>query len=161
MRESCKDDCTVTIRDAKRGDVRQIRRLVHYYAERDIILDRDEQDILASINTFLVAEYDTEIRGIISFYDYGEKLKEIRSLAVDNNWKKSGIGSALLKNLIVMLRREFPESKIFTLTFSPLFFQKYGFVIIDKDTLPEKIWKDCKNCKHRDNCSETALILPQ
>jgi amino-acid N-acetyltransferase len=161
MLESCKDDSTVTIRDAMRGDVQQIRRLVHYYAERDIILDRDEQDILASLNTFLVAEYDNEILGIISFYDYGEKLKEIRSLAVDDNWKKSGIGSALLKNLIAMLRKKFPESKIFVLTFSPLFFKKYGFTIIDKDTLPEKIWKDCQNCKHKDNCGETALILPQ
>lgn len=161
MRESCKDDITVTIRDAMRGDVQQIRRLVHYYAERDIILDRDEEDILASLNTFLVAEYDKKILGIISFYDYGKKLKEIRSLAVENNWKKCGIGSTLLENLIAILCKKFPESKIFVLTFSPQFFQKYGFMIIDKDTLPEKIWKDCKNCKHRDNCGETALILPQ
>ncbi|PKL17488.1 MAG: GNAT family N-acetyltransferase, partial [Spirochaetae bacterium HGW-Spirochaetae-5] len=29
---------------------------------------------------------------------------------------------------------------------------------VPKDDFPEKIWKDCDNCKDKDKCGETALI---
>jgi amino-acid N-acetyltransferase len=149
-----------TVRHALKRDIEQIRTLIKFYADKGLILDRDSNDIAQSLDMFLVAEKKNKIYGVISFHDYGARLKEIRSLAVEKKWEKNGIGSTLLKKIIDTLKKRYPESKIFVLTYSPLFFKKYGFIEVDRDSLPEKIWKDCKNCKQKDNCGETALILP-
>jgi amino-acid N-acetyltransferase len=148
-----------TVRHALKRDIEQIRKLIKFYADEGLILDRDSNDIAQSLDMFLVAEKKNKIYGVISFHDYGAMLKEIRSLAVEKKWEKNGIGSTLLKKIIDILKTRHPESRIFALTYSPLFFKKYGFIEVDKDSLPEKIWKDCKNCKQKDNCGETALIL--
>jgi amino-acid N-acetyltransferase len=148
-----------TVRYALLGDIEQIHKLIKFYADKGLILDRDRNDIAQSLEMFLVAEKKNEIFGVISFHDYGKRLKEIRSLAVDNKCEKNGIGSTLLKKIIDILKNRYPESKIFVLTYSPLFFKKYGFIEVDRDSLPEKIWKDCKNCREKDNCGETALIF--
>lgn len=148
-----------TVRYALAGDIERIHTLIKFYADRGLILERDRNDIARSLDMFLVAEKKKEILGVISFHDYGKRLKEIRSLAVNNKWEKNGIGSTLLKKIIAILKSRYPESKIFVLTYSPRFFIKYGFIEVDRDSLPEKIWKDCKNCKNKDNCGETALIF--
>ena len=48
--------------------------------------------------------------------------------------------------------------KVFTLTLEPQFFERIGFVVIGKDTLPMKVWSDCAKCSKQDQCDETALI---
>lgn len=148
-----------TVRYALVEDIERIHALIKFYADKGVILQRDRNDIARSLDMFLVAEKKEEILGVISFHDYGKRLKEIRSLAVNKNWEKNGIGSTLLKEIIDILKSRFPESKIFVLTYAPQFFIKYGFVEVDRDSLPEKIWKDCKNCTDKDNCGETALIF--
>jgi amino-acid N-acetyltransferase len=72
----------MVIRKALQGDIDSIHDVVRYYAERDILLARTKEDIAGALNTFLVAEDGNSFTGVISYYDYGEKLKEIRSLAV-------------------------------------------------------------------------------
>ena len=39
----------------------------------------------------------------------------------------------------------------------PDFFIKLGFKIVDKGTLPQKIWKDCFDCPKFPDCGETAV----
>ena len=50
--------------------------------------------------------------------------------------------------------------KIFVLTYALPLFEKLGFQIIDKTELPQKIWKDCQDCRKQDHCDETAMIRP-
>lgn len=100
---------------------------------------------------------DDTIAGVISYHDYGRHLKEIRSLAVRDADSRKGVGSRLVRHLIKQLSRE-GSPKIFVLSYSPVFFIKNGFAPVDKETFPEKIWKDCINCPDQENCGETALV---
>lgn len=148
------------IRTALIEDAEPIYKLIKNYAEKGVILERSLDDIRENISNFLVAVTGNTIIGSITHYDYGKNLKEVRSLAVDESFHGSGIGRALLAGLIKQVRLENP-SKIFTLTYRPDFFEKNGFIAVPKDEFPEKIWKDCDNCKDKDKCGETAMIYKE
>lgn len=145
------------IKKATKDDIDSIYKIIKPYSDAEIILDRTKDDIYNSIKHFLTAKIDNRVIGVISLYDYGNKLKEIRSLAVTKEFYENGIGSALLKALINDILNK-GNVKIFVLTYSPVFFKKNGFVEVSKESLPLKIWKDCNKCKNRENCGETALI---
>lgn len=145
------------IRAAEEKDIDPIHALIRYYALQGVILERTSEDIRANLENFIVAEDSGNVIGAATFYDYGETLKEVRSFAIDENYHGMGIGSALLKKLIENIDGK-SSTRIFTLTYKPEFFSKNGFTVVSKDDFPEKIWKDCRNCKDWDNCGETALV---
>jgi len=145
------------IRTAEEKDIKSIHELIMHYAAKGVILERSIDDIKNNLDSFLVAEINGEITGTVTHYDYGESLKEVRSLAVTENCQGMGIGRELLSQLIKNIKSRF-DAKIFTLTYKPDFFKKSGFTVVPKDEFPEKIWKDCLSCKDRDNCGETALV---
>lgn len=147
---------TVSVRKAVNGDINSIYRIISSYSADGVLLSRSIDDINDNLENFLVAEIRGAIAGVITFYDYGEHLKEVRSLAVGKAHLRRGIGSALLRRLISELTHA-NHPKIFVLTYAPQFFEKNGFSMINMDTLPEKIWKDCINCTRQDTCNETAL----
>ncbi|MCP4763912.1 MAG: GNAT family N-acetyltransferase [archaeon] len=149
----------IFVRKAASTDINDIYKILKPYADDGIILERSKKDIDDALNYFFVAEDNNKVIGTVSYHDYGNNLKEVRSLAVEDNSSRKGAGSALLKALIESLHKDFPEVKIFVLSYYPEFFKKLNFIEIPKDNLPEKIWKDCQNCQNRDNCGETALIL--
>jgi amino-acid N-acetyltransferase len=148
---------THSIRSAVINDVDAIYKLIKHYSEIGVILERSIDDITSNINSFIVAVADDRIIGSVTYYDYGKNLIEVRSLAVEESFHKLGIGRALLLKLIDQVKSK-NESKIFTLTYRPDFFQKNGFIVVSKDNFPEKIWKDCDKCRDREKCGETALI---
>jgi amino-acid N-acetyltransferase len=148
----------IIIRKPYTDEAESISELLASYAQKGIVLPRTVDEIRNSLETWLVAEYDNKIVGAVSRYDYGQKLLEIRSLVVSNDYSKQGIGSILVKLMIRELQREGKE-KLFVLTYSPEFFKKNGFLEVPKGSLPEKIWKDCINCVNKDSCGETALIF--
>ncbi|HNU91078.1 MAG TPA: GNAT family N-acetyltransferase [Spirochaetota bacterium] len=147
------------IREAVTSDVESIYRLLAPYSLENIILERSRKDISNSIDKFLVAVHNSAIIGVVSYYDYGPMLKEVRSLAVKKGLGGRGAGSELVRELLSTLHGKFPGAKVFVLTYSPAFFIRLGFVEVARETLPEKIWKDCDHCKNRDNCGETALVF--
>jgi len=147
----------VVIRKPFVEDAETISVLMRPHADKGVMLQRDEDEIRNSIDTFLVAEFEGRVIGAVSRYDYGMGLFEVRSLVVADGHGKAGIGSVLLQILIKTMIRD-GAKKIFALSYSPDFFRKNGFAEVLKETLPEKIWKDCRFCKDVDNCGETALV---
>ncbi len=145
------------IRNALPGDVESIYRLIKHYAQEGVILERSRDDILANIQSFIVAVNDNAVIGTVTHFDYGTNLVEVRSLAVDEKFQGHGIGKALLSELIAQVT-SVSRVKIFTLTYKPGFFERNGFTRVPKEDFPEKIWKDCVNCKDQENCGETALV---
>lgn len=146
------------IRRATEKDVNAIHELLQPYSDTGIILERTREEILRSINTFYVAEEGKELVGAVSYCNYGPRLKEVRSLAVKTGSLKRGTGSNLLEFLLRVLVDLFPETRIFVLTYSPGFFRRHRFQEVPKDSLPEKIWKDCNHCRNRESCGETAMM---
>jgi amino-acid N-acetyltransferase len=145
-----------SIRSASSKDIDSIHEIITSYSKDGILLSRTLDDITRNLENFLVAEISGTAVGVITFFDYGDHLKEVRSLAVNKGYLRRGIGSLLLKALIKRLNAA-NTPRIFVLTYTPAFFEKNGFSMINMDTLPEKIWKDCVYCDKQDNCTETAM----
>jgi len=69
-----------------------------------------------------------------------------------------GVGSKLAQ---VALEEAitFNVRQVFTLTYQPEFFLRFGFHEIDRSALPLKIWSDCILCVKFPDCDETAMML--
>lgn len=147
----------IFISSPSKEDAEEISTIMNEYARKGIILERPVDEIREYIDSFLVAKNGKEIVGIIARFDYGQKLIEIRSLAVRLEYAGLSIGTHLLEAMIAAIKKD-GDYRIFALSYAPDFFKKNGFIEVPKGSLPEKIWKDCINCKDKENCGETALI---
>lgn len=147
----------MNVRNAKVSDVKAIHALVSSYAERDRMLFRSPADIYENLQTFSVAELDGRIVGCCALEIIWADLAEIKSLAVDEAQKGKGAGR-LLVGAALEQAAELGVPKVFALTLEPQFFEKQGFAIVEKETLPMKVWSDCARCTKQQNCDEIAVI---
>ncbi len=152
------------IRIAGPGDAESIQNLIRLYSEDGKMLYRPLKEIEDHISTFLVYESGDEIVGACSLKSDGDRSIEIRSLAVDPRYYRRGIGTALVQEAIEQAEAGLGtgqvEQQIFVFTYVVGLFKNLGFQIVEKSTLPAKVWNDCKDCLHRDNCDETAMVRP-
>ena len=149
------------LRKARIDDVKTIHRMINSSAGKGEMLPRSLMDIYNSLRDFFVCydEDKSQVIGICAMNIIWENLAEIRSLYVDEDYRKSGIGRELVE-ACVSEAITLGLFKIFTLTYKRDFFIKLGFKEIDKNLLPEKIWSDCFHCsKYPDYCDEVAMIV--
>jgi amino-acid N-acetyltransferase len=149
------------LRKARIGDVKTIHRLINLSAGKGEMLPRSLMDIYGSLRDFCVYqdEGSDAIIGICAMSIIWENLAEVRSLYVDEESRRRGIGGKLVEACIseAITLEIF---RIFTLTYKREFFRTLNFRDVDRATLPEKIWSDCFRCsKYPDFCDETAMIL--
>jgi len=156
---------THTIRPAGFEDTEAIFNLIKKYPEE--LLPRPISDLVQNIDRFLVCEINGKVAGTVSWQilpEIGaprEPSVEIKSLAVEKNYRKSGIGRALVQGVIDRIKLLHP-SQIIVLTFSPGFFRKLGFKEVPKEKLMHKIYMGCINCIKYDSpftCPEIAMAL--
>jgi amino-acid N-acetyltransferase len=147
----------MNIRSAKISDAKAIHALIGSYAERDRMLFRSLADIYENLQSFVVAELDGNVVGCCALEIIWADLAEIKSLAVDKANRQAGIGKALVAEALGQAAG-LGVPKVFALTLEPEFFIKSGFDVVEKDTLPMKVWSDCARCPKQQNCDETAVI---
>src|SRR5205085_11896348 len=85
-------------------------------------------------------------------------IAAVSSLAVAETHQGRGIGKQLV-NWCIDEARRLGIRQIMSLTYEQAFFEKLGFIVVDKDTLPLKVWSDCVRCPKRDGCDEIAMVL--
>jgi amino-acid N-acetyltransferase len=146
----------MVIRNAAVKDVETIYSLISQYAQLDKMLFRSKAYIFDNLQMFSVAEIDGKVVGCCALTVIWSDLAEIKSLAVAQEYQNKGIGKALVENAVEQAKNLGVE-KIFALTLEPAFFEKQGFKIVDKKTLPMKVWSDCAKCTKQENCDETAV----
>lgn len=145
------------VRPARVSDAERICELVNEYAERGLMLHRSLESVYRSLRSFLVAEDDGRVVGCAAVEVFWGDLAEIRSLAVAPDRRGGGIGAALADAAIRDAAR-LGISRLFALTYESGFFERFGFEIIDRGLLPEKVWSVCLNCPKADACDEIAMI---
>jgi len=147
------------IRKAVLDDVNHIHALLQFYSKQGELLARPLSQLYDHIRDFWVFEDpDTrKLTGCCALQFCWEDLAEIRSLAVDPAYGGQGIGSALTERCI-QEAFYFKIKKLFTLTYRPEFFTRFGFLEIDKAGLPLKVWSDCIGCVSFPDCDETAML---
>jgi amino-acid N-acetyltransferase len=146
------------IRKAKLTDVKGIQSLVNQYADAGQMLPRTLNEIYEHLRDFHVYEDNGSLVGVCALHVSWDGLAEIRSLAVQRDRVKHGIGVELVRQCLAEAAELLVE-RVFVLTYQAGFFKKLGFAEVDKKELPHKIWTDCLNCVKFPDCDETALII--
>lgn len=150
---------SIKIRKALSDDVDSICTLMKLYAAAQIVLPRDSKDVLEHIENFWIATVDSKFAGCVAVRDFGDRLFEIRSLAVNPEMTGKRIGSTMIKGLIDYFDEQSEPCRLFALTYRANFFITLGFSLVSKELFPGKIWSDCSQCPKQDHCDEDALLL--
>jgi len=145
------------IRRATIRDIKQVQKLINFYADKDEMLPRSLNELYENIRDFFVVEEKSGIVGCCALHVCWYDLGEIKSLAVLKSRQGRGIGARLLAACLEDARR-LKLKKIFALTYQPLYFKKFSFHEIDKAHLPHKIWTECIKCVKFPDCDEVALL---
>jgi amino-acid N-acetyltransferase len=146
------------VRNATVKDVDEIFSLITRYAQLDKMLFRSKAYIFDNLQMFSVVDEGGKVIGCCALQVIWFDLAEIKSLAVDETYQNKGIGKALVEKAIEQAKN-LGVKKVFALTLAPKFFEKNGFAIVDKKTLPMKVRSDCSRCSKQENCDETAFEL--
>ncbi len=145
------------LRKATPADVKSIHALLQLYGRKGELLARPLSELYDHIRDFWVYEDTGEILGCSALQFCWEDLAEIRSVAVIEKAHAKGIGT-LLVDRTIQEAESYKIPKLFTLTYRPTFFKRFGFNQIDRADLPIKIWSGCITCVNFPDCNEIAMM---
>ncbi len=138
MSSSTEDDtAAVSIRPALPADVRGINALVEPMTHTGILLGKDLVSYYEAVQEFLVAtDGEGAVIGCGALHVMWEDLAEVRTLAVADSARGTGLGHRMLEALLeravqLGLRR------VFCLTFEVDFFARHGFEVMAETVDPE------------------------
>jgi amino-acid N-acetyltransferase len=150
------------IRPATIHDVPRIQEIINSHAELGRMLFKSLAQLYESLRDFAVYEVDGQtspgrIAGCCALSIVWADMAEIRSLAVDDEFRGRGIGRRLVEWAVEEARR-LQIRRLMVLTYEQAFFEKSQFQVVPKDSLPLKVWSDCVRCPKRDGCDEIAMV---
>jgi amino-acid N-acetyltransferase len=140
-------------------DARAIHHLIDSFTHDNTLLFRSYAEICENIHTFTIVETSVgQFIGCAALHVYGQHLAEIRSIVVNPKTQKTGAGSLLVRTLLHQAEvRGIRCVCLFTRI--PVFFQHFCFRVVVRETLPDKVNKDCRQCTRRNACDEIAMAL--
>lgn len=145
------------LRTATIHDVPAMQAIINSHAELGKMLFKNLAQLYESIRDFAVFEVDGKIVGCVGLTIIWADLAEVRSLAVESQFMGRGIGRQLVQWTVDEARR-LGIRKLMSLTYEQVFFEKLGFEVVPKESLPLKVWSDCVRCPKRDHCDEIAMV---
>lgn len=136
---------SVTVRRARTGDVKAIRRLIDDYSGDRRLLSKATVAIYEDVQEFRVAvRKDGTDNGTVvgcgALHVLWEDLGEIRTVAVDRTCRGQKIGYRLVSALLDDAR-ELGLKRVFVLTFEAGFFGSFGFKEIDGAPVPQTVYE--------------------
>ncbi len=141
-----------TVRDAPR-----ILTLVNELAARQVMLPRSPSSVIENIRDYAIVTVDGEFAGCGALHVVWSDLAEIRSLAVDPDVQRKGLGRAIVEQLVEEAL-ELGIARLFAFTYVPGFFERMGFGIVEHQSMPHKVFNDCLNCPKFHCCDEIAML---
>lgn len=146
------------VRRAYVSDVEAMVELINGYAEQGLMLPKTPAQLYNNLRDFIVVDVDGRIVGCAGLKITWRDLAEIVSLAVAPQCQGRGLGRRLVEPLI-QDARALGIPTVFALTYQIPFFTKFGFEIVPKTVLSQKVWQDCQFCPKQACCDETAMVL--
>jgi len=146
-----------SIEKARISDVEEMHRLINYFADKDEMLPRPLSEIYENLRDYFVARSGIRVVGCAALHVMWSDLAEVKSVAISEASQRSGIGSRLVDACLAEAR-EIGLPTVFCLTYKPAFFERFGFVQVDKMELPRKVWTECYHCPKFPDCDEVAMI---
>ena len=114
------------IRPARTSDIKGIRTLIDTYAVGKRLLTKETVTLYESVQEFSVAIDNGEVVGCGALHVLWEDLAEVRTVAVIERLRGTGVGHQLMQAIEVRAR-EIGVKRIFCLTFETTFFGRHGF----------------------------------
>lgn len=145
------------IRKARVKDVVVMKQIISAYSKDELMLARSLSEMYENIRDYYVCEIDGEVVGCCALHIVWEDLAEILALAVRPDCSRKGVGT---KMVFACLKEaeELGMKEVFALTYVPDFFKTLDFKIVDKNSLPRKIWSGCIRCPKFPDCNEIAVL---
>ncbi|MFC1903505.1 N-acetyltransferase [Chloroflexota bacterium] len=147
----------MTVEKARIKDVPQMHQLINHFADKGQMLARSLSEIYENLRDFFVIRDGDKVVACAALHISWDDLGEIKSLAVAEESQRKGVGAQLVKACL-QEARELGIATIFSLTYQPGFFEKFGLHQVDKMDLPRKVWTECYRCPKFPDCDEVALI---
>lgn len=133
---------TITVRRALASDVPHIQRLIAPYVGRRILLGKDNVTLYGSIQQFQIAvDPDGTPIGCGALNVFWDDLAEVRTLALDADWIRRGVGHKLLEGLEAEARA-LGIARIFCLTFEVDFFTRHGYLEIGESVVSPEVYAE-------------------
>ncbi|ROR72427.1 amino-acid N-acetyltransferase [Bogoriella caseilytica] len=146
----------VTIRRALPRDARGIYDLVLPYAERRILVAKELISYFESVQEFVVAvDQSGESERVVAcgaLHVMWDDIAEVRTLAVAEDYRGTGLGHQLLEQLIERAR-DLELKRVFCLTFEVEFFQRHGFDVIEGTPVGMDVYQEMLR-SHDDGVAE-------
>ena len=138
-------------RHATFAEVESIFALINGFAAEGLMLPKTYSTLYETLPEFVV-----KIVGCGALHCTWAELAEIRSLAVHRDFHRRGIGGEIVK-ILLDDGKKLGVTKFFTLTYNAKFFGSVGFEVVPRESLPQKIWRDCLDCPKFPACDEIAM----
>jgi amino-acid N-acetyltransferase len=109
------------------------------------------------LRDFHVAEEAGRVVGVCGLNIVWANLAEVYALAVAPDWRGRGLGRQLVLSCVDEAE-ELGVRKLMVLTYEKNFFGRVGFVELDRQELPLKVWSECVRCAKNQACDEVAMM---
>jgi amino-acid N-acetyltransferase len=120
---------SVAIRPARTSDIKAIRKIIDTYSLQRRLLSKETVMLYEDVQEFFVAEKDGAIIGCGALHVLWEDLGEVRTVAVNEEFRGQKIGHQIL-TAIIDRAQSLGLKRLFCLTFETGFFGKHGFTEI-------------------------------
>jgi amino-acid N-acetyltransferase len=131
--------------------------IINDWAERGLMIHRSLAEAYEHLRDFAVAEVDGEVVGVAGLRIMWANLAELYSLALAPAARGRGLGRALVERMVADAER-MQIRRVFALTYEQRFFERCGFEVVDRRTLPLKVWGECIRCPKHECCDEIAVV---
>jgi len=115
------------IRRARASDATTISSLIQQHVPSGTLLPRAPEFIAEHAIDFLVATVGDRIVGCVHLDEYSPSLAEVRSIVVEGEYQRRGVGIALV-NAVEALARTREYRTVFAVSNNDTFFRSRGYV---------------------------------
>ncbi len=135
-----------------------VHDLIQFHAQRGRMILRGYDELYSDLRSFMVGQDKGEVVGCASVHIFWSDLAELKCVAVREDKQHRGIGRAVVNACHADLRR-LGIKKAFALSGATTFFERLGYRVVAKDSLPRFIWGECVRCPSFPVCNEEALVF--
>jgi amino-acid N-acetyltransferase len=152
------DNQRVALRRATEADAAALYALIAAHLEEGRLLPRALGELSLHAPRFVVAERAGRLVGCAELAPLSPSVAEVRSLVVDRQARRHGLGHRMVRELARQARVN-GHATLCAFAHDAAFFVRLGFSIVPHTWVPEKIAHDCATCGLFRRCGQQALVL--
>ena len=149
MKAEIRKDRCVTLRPARADDLGNVLTLLK---RANLPTEGVAADVMPN---FVIAEHEGTPVGVVGLELYRESAL-LRSAAVDESWRGSGVGRALVDRALDLTRQRGIQDVFLLTTTAEDYFPRFGFACIARDSVPQSVQA---SAEFQGACPSTAVVM--